>query len=213
MSNPTPEQLRAEIDATRANLSNDVDALTDHVTPSNIAHRQTEKVKGKVSDAVSGVKDKVMGTVDDARDKVSSSGGGHDGPGATDRARDAASDARASASAAPGKAASATRGNPLAAGLIALGAGWLLGSLIPVSEKEKELAVTAKDNAGVLAQPIKEKAKEVAENIKPAAQEAAQSVKSSAQDAASTVKDEGRSAAQDVKGSAQDARDEVQRSR
>lgn len=212
MSNPTPEQLRAEIDATRANLSNDVDALTDHVTPSNIAHRQTEKVKGKVSDAVSGVKDKVMGTVDDARDKISSDGG-HDGPGAGDRARDAASNAKASASEAPGRAASATRGNPLAAGLIALGAGWLLGSLIPVSEKEKELAVTAKDNAGALTQPVKKAAQEVAENIKPAAQEAAQSVKGSAQDAASTVKDEGRSAAQDVKGSAQDARDEVQRSR
>lgn len=211
MSNPTPEQLRAEIDATRANLSNDVDALTDHVTPSNIAHRQTEKVKGKVSDAVSGVKDKVMGTVDDARDKVSSSS--HDGPGVGDRARDAASDAKASASAAPGRAASATRGNPLAAGLIALGAGWLLGSLIPVSEKEKELAVTAKDNAGALTQPVKEAAQEVAQNVKPAAQEAARSVKGSAQDAASTVKDEGASAAKDVKGSAQDAREEVQRSR
>ena len=86
----SPEELRAEIDATRANLSNDVDALTDHVSPSNIAGRQKEKVKDKVSEKVSGVRDRVMGTVDDARDRVGDHGGSGDGPGVGERARGAA---------------------------------------------------------------------------------------------------------------------------
>ncbi|WP_156364145.1 DUF3618 domain-containing protein, partial [Curtobacterium sp. Leaf261] len=43
----TPDEIRAEIEATRGNLGSDVDALADKVNPSSIAHRQTEKVKGR----------------------------------------------------------------------------------------------------------------------------------------------------------------------
>ncbi len=190
-----PAQLRAEIDATRANLSDDVDTLTDYVAPSNVARRQTDKVK----DAFTNAKESVMGKADDVRSSVQGSGGNHDVKG--------------SAKDAQGKAKSATRGNPLAAGLIALGAGWLIGAALPSSEKEKELAATVKANAGPAVEQAKQAAKESAENLKPQAQEAAQSVKGSAQGAAQEVKDHGQSAAQDVKGSAQDAKDQVQQSR
>ena len=38
--------LRAEIARTRAELSDNVDTLTDTANPKNIAHRQADKVKG-----------------------------------------------------------------------------------------------------------------------------------------------------------------------
>ena len=63
-----PDVIRADIEATRARLGTNVDAVADKVTPSNIVHRQTDKVK----DAVFGVKEKVMGAADHTTDHVHS---------------------------------------------------------------------------------------------------------------------------------------------
>ena len=41
-----PDVIRADIEATRARLGTNVDAVADKVTPSNIVQRQTDKVKG-----------------------------------------------------------------------------------------------------------------------------------------------------------------------
>jgi ElaB/YqjD/DUF883 family membrane-anchored ribosome-binding protein len=188
-----PEQIRAEIERTRGNLSADVNALTDSVSPSNVARRQASKARG----AAVGVKDKVMGTA----------------AGAGSRTSSAASSVSDSISAAPDTVTAHTRGNPLAAGLIALGTGLLVGSLLPASQKETELAGAVKDNASTLAQPITEAAKSVAADLKAPAQEAVEAVKSTATDAAATVKEQGASSAQDVKGDAMDAKDAVQDSR
>ena len=65
-----PDTIRREIEETRRNLSTDVDALADKVSPSQIAERQKEKVKGRLR----GVQESVMGTVHHAQDKVSSVG-------------------------------------------------------------------------------------------------------------------------------------------
>ncbi|MCT9627575.1 DUF3618 domain-containing protein, partial [Pseudarthrobacter equi] len=40
-----PDAIRADIEATRARLGTNVDAVADKVTPSNIVHRQTDKLK------------------------------------------------------------------------------------------------------------------------------------------------------------------------
>jgi len=109
MSSNDPDQLRAEIERTRSDLSQNVNALGEAVTPGNIAKRQVDKVAG----AAVGLKDKVMGTVDDA----------------TSSAADTASGAGDRVGEVKDQAARKARGNPMAAGLIALGAGWLLGSL------------------------------------------------------------------------------------
>src|SRR3954451_19154967 len=55
-----PDVIRADIEATRARLGTNVDAVADKVTPSNIVHRQTDKVR----DAVFGGKEEVMGNAD-----------------------------------------------------------------------------------------------------------------------------------------------------
>ncbi|MFJ6108107.1 DUF3618 domain-containing protein, partial [Pseudarthrobacter sp. NPDC092401] len=60
MTNENPDAIRSDIEATRARLGTNVDAVADKVSPSNIVHRQTDKAK----EALTGVKEKIMGTAD-----------------------------------------------------------------------------------------------------------------------------------------------------
>ena len=174
-----PEQIRAEIERTRNELSIDVDAVADKVTPAKVAQRQTDKVRG----ALSNVKDSVLGSASDAQS----------------RAGDAAGGAKAKA-----------KGNPVGLGLVAFGAGLLIASLIPASDKEKELASTVKDKAQPLVEKATDAAKDVASELEEPAQQAAAAVTDTATDSAGTVKAEARSAADDVTGSAHDATRAVQ---
>lgn len=200
-----PEALRAEIEQTRANLSQNVNALGEAVQPSNIAKRQVNKVTG----AATGLKDKVMGSAEDAHssvsDKASGVAGSVSGVGSSmsDSVSNAGQTARAQA-----------QGNPMAAGMIALGAGWLLGSLLPASSRERQAAAAVKEQAtpivGQAQEMAKEVAKEAADELKEPAMAAADSVRTTAQDAAETVKAEGQSAAEDVKSSAQSSQQNVQ---
>ena len=191
-----PDAIRADKEKTRARLGTNVDAVADKVTPSNIVHRQT----GKVKDAVFGVKEKVMGAADHASGNVHSVSG---------TAGSAIGDAGAAISDAPHKAAVKTQGNPLAAGLIAFGAGLLVSALIPPSEKEREAADALKTAADPVTTQLTEAAKDVAQGLKEPAQEAMENVKATAADAAEHVKGEGQAAVSDVKGSATDATDHV----
>jgi hypothetical protein len=213
-----PDQIRREIERTQANLSNDVDALTEKVTPSRIVERRVDRAK----DAAGRLKEKVMGSDSGPTGHTGNVGrsvqgiAGSVGDTASSTAStisDTASDAAATAATAVQEAPQAvrrqTRGNPLAAGLIAFGTGWLISSLLPASRREQELAEQAKNKATELGQPLAEAAKQAAtemkDNLQEPAQQAVESVKSTATDAGRTVADEGRYAAQDVQASTQDA--------
>ena len=63
-----PDAIRAEIERTRGNLSSDVNAFTDRVSPGNVARRQVGKARG----AAVGLKDRVMGTAHQAGEGMSS---------------------------------------------------------------------------------------------------------------------------------------------
>jgi gas vesicle protein len=191
-----PDAIRADIEQTRANLSRDVNALGEAVTPGHVARRQADKVK----DAAVGVKDRIMGSAHDAGDSAS-----HLVHGVGDRASGMAHGVSDTATDAKYTARRKTQGNPMAAGLIALGAGWLLGSLMPASQKERELAQTAKDKAQPVLDEAQSVAKDAAAHLKEPAQEAATAVKDSAQGAVENVKAEGQSTAADVRSSAQDS--------
>jgi hypothetical protein len=196
-----PDVIRADIEATRARLGTNVDAVADKVTPSHIVQRQTDKVKENVKDAVFGVKEKVMGAADHTAGNVHS---------ATSSAGAHVSDAGAAISHTPAEVKSKTQGNPLAAGLIAFGAGLLVSSLIPASQKEREAADALKTAAEPLTTELTEAAKHVAEGLKEPAQEAVENVKATAVDATDHVKAEGQGAVADVKDRATEARDNVQ---
>ena len=131
-----PDQIRQEIESTRAELSGDVNALADSVKPGNVARRQVDKAR----DGVMGVKDSVMGTAEDATQSVSGAAG------------DAKSAVR-----------SRTRGNPLAAGLVAFAAGWLVSSLLPATQVERQGATALKEKAQPLTEELGSAAKQVAE--------------------------------------------------
>jgi gas vesicle protein len=185
----SPEEIRARIEATRAELGGDVDALADKVTPSKIVGRQTDKVKG----AVGSVKDRVFGAADDVKSSLSDTG----------------SSATGAVAGAKDKVAAKAEGNPLAVGLIAFGVGLLAASLIPASTKEKEVASNLKDQAQPLVDQVTDAAKEVGQNLKEPAQDAAAAVKDAATGAADTVTSEATSAAGEVKDQAQQSKDTV----
>lgn len=199
-----PEELRRQIEQTRENLSQNVNALGEAVDPSAVAKRQVEKVQDKVVGAGRGLKEKVMGS-DNVYD-------GSDGIAA--KFSDAGESAKDAVGNAPAAAKRKAAGNPLAAGLVALGAGWLLGSLLPASQKEQQLTESAKETIQEKGQPlldeVKSAAQDVADNLKEPAQQAAAALKESAQESVEKVKSEGQDAAQTVKESAQDSKETVQ---
>ena len=196
-----PDVIRADIEATRARLGTNVDAVADKVTPSHIVQRQTDKVKENVRDAVFGVTEKVMGAADHTAGNVHS---------ATGSAGTHLGDAGAAIGDAPAQLKSRTQGNPMAAGLIAFGAGLLVSSLIPASQKEREAADALKTAAEPLTTELTEAAKNVAEGLKEPAQASMENVKASAADATEHVKAEGQGAVTDVKDRTAEAKDNVQ---
>jgi len=103
------------------------------------------------------------------------------------------------------KVVAKAEGNPIAVGLIAFGAGLLAASLIPASQREKEMAEGVKEQARPLVENLTDAAAEAGRNLKEPAQNAATAVKDAATDAADTVKDEARDATHEVKATTQEA--------
>lgn len=182
----TPQEIQREIDRTRESLSQDVDRLSDKVSPSKVVGRRVDSIKGTAGS----VRDRVMGSASSAGDSVSNAGGS---------ISSAASSVGDAASNAPQAARRQAQGNPFAAGIVAFGVGMLVASLLPASQQEQELASAAQDKATELSGPLQDKAKEIAGNLQEPAQQAAESIKAKATDAASTTVDQAKSSAQDVK--------------
>jgi len=216
MTSSDPDVIRRQIEDTRRELSYDVDALNEKVNPARVVDRRVSAAKGRFTN----LKEKVMGSAQDtassAQGIASNTASSAQGiaSNAVSSVEDAASTAAGAVQQAPEAIVRQAQGNPLAAGLIAFGVGWLVSSLLPASEKERQVAQQAesavREHKDALIEPAKQAAQEMGEELKPAAQQAVDSVKSTAQDAASTVAEEGKSAAADVQGQAQQAKDRVQ---
>lgn len=182
-----PEELTRDIASTRADLTRDVEALADRVSPSRVVERRKERVKSRFAS----VKESVMGSANDVGESVTSSVSST-GSSVTSAAGSSVETARRK-----------TQGNPLAAGLVAFGVGWLVSSVLPASEKETKAARTLEEAAKEHGQPIAEQAqqigREVGQNLEESAQQAAQDVKDTAQQSKDRVADEGRSSAEAVR--------------
>ncbi len=192
----------ADIEATRASLSRDIDELTEKVSPARVVDRRKQAAKGKLGE----VRDKVMGAAPDlgaAKSHLPGSGSGSSGPGVGERASGVASSVSDSASSTVGTLTERAQGNPLAAGLVAFGAGMLLSALLPASEREARLAHQAVEAAKEHGQPVLDEAKsvgrQVGADLKDSAVESAQQVKDTAAESAQTVKDQGQASAETVK--------------
>src|SRR5215213_7825473 len=119
-----PDQLRRDIEYTRASLSRDVDALAEKTSPKRVAQRRwtsvKEKVMGTPRHARDSFSDKASSATSTVQDKASSAAST-----VQEKASSAASTAADTVREAPHTVAEQTRGNPLAAGIIAFGAGLL----------------------------------------------------------------------------------------
>ena len=135
-----PEQIRDDIEQTQRELSADVDALTTKLSPQRVVHDRIQRART----AVGSMKQRVTGG---AAQKASADGG--TAAPAVDAADGAMSPAKGTVSSATSSAAktagtvtaAAVRGiqaNPVAAALIAFGAGWLLGALLPSPVRRSE---------------------------------------------------------------------------
>jgi hypothetical protein len=227
MTSSDPDVIRRQIEDTRRELSYDVDALNEKVNPARVVDRRVTAAKGRMTN----LKEKVMGSAQDTtyhaqgvasnaagsvQNAASSAAGSvqNAASSAADSVQGAAASAASAVQQAPDTIVRQTQGNPLAAGLIAFGVGWLVSSLLPASEKERQLAQQAetaiRENKDALLEPAKQVAQEIGDELKPAAQQAVESVKATATDAASTVAEEGKSAAADVQGTAKQAKTTVQ---
>jgi ElaB/YqjD/DUF883 family membrane-anchored ribosome-binding protein len=204
-----PDEIRRDIEQTQRELSADVDALAEKVNPARVVERRVERTRG----AVTSLKERIMGTTSSTRDSVSSTASSA-ASSVSDSVSSAASSVSDTVTSAPEMARQRAQGNPLAAGLIAFGAGWLVSSLLPPSSAEQRVATQVKDTVTDRAQPViteqlGEAAQEMKEALREPAQQAAESVKETATDAARSVQEETRSAADDVASQAQQSKDTV----
>jgi hypothetical protein len=121
----SPEELKRDIEQTRRELTQDVDALNEKVSPAKIVSRRVDKTR----DSVSQLKERVMGTASSGTSAVSDKAGA-----ATSGMSSAASSVSNAVSGAPGTARQQAQGNPFAAGLLAFAGGWLLSRVLPASK-------------------------------------------------------------------------------
>ncbi|MEU4241831.1 DUF3618 domain-containing protein [Actinoplanes sp. NPDC026619] len=189
-----PDRLRQDIERTRASLTRDVDLLSEKTSPAKAAQRRwtavREKVMGSTHDARHAAGDATSSAVGTVQEKASEF---------SDAAGDKAHAAADAARQAPRAVAARTQGNPLAAGIIAFGAGLLAATLIPVTDAERRTGQQLKDNSGDLTDRVKDIATEMKDDLTGTVQEAAGQVRNTAQDAVQTTKEQAQSSAQDAK--------------
>jgi len=160
------EHLRRELSDQRQEIGRDLEAIGDRVSPGRIADRSRERTRRRVV----GWRDRVMGNAGQMRasisDRVPFTGdGGSNGHGVTER----------------------VEGNPLAVGMVAFGFGFIVGSVLPASRKEEELARSVEPQLERMAEGIGEAARDTAEKLSPSVEQEMSAVKDEAKAAMSST--------------------------
>jgi DNA-binding protein len=208
----SPEELRLDIERTRANLGETLEAIGDRVSPGRIVERRTQRVRNRLSS----MKVAVMGSAQNASGAVS--GGAASAAGAAQSTAQGALGAAGIAvdqvREAPQAVRRQTQGNPLAAGFVAFGTGLLVASLLPTTEAEQQLSQTLSDQLEPVKEHAQQAVQELKEGMSEVAAQATGQVKDQAAQAAEAVKDQTRTATEEVKSQAQSSasavRDEQQ---
>jgi len=160
-----PDRIRHEIEATRAEMGETVEALG-----------YKADVKARAKDSIQDKKESVVGVAQSAKDRLV--GAGQSVNEATPDARDVKRTAR--------RAGSVAQENPLGLAVGAIAVGFLAGMLIPSTRVEDE-------RLGPVADDVKEKAKETGQEAlergKQVAQDAADAARESGQSHAEDLRD------------------------
>lgn len=205
-----PDLIRSDINRTRQEMDQTLDVIEEKVSPSRIVQRRTDRLRS----AVAGARERVMGSTEELSSPLS--GNGDVGQRASERAQaagdrisGAARDVSDSVQQAPEVVRTRTQGNPLAAGLVAFGAGLLVGSLLPETKQEQQATQRVKERLEPVKQELAEAGKEVAEELKTEAQAKAEDAKQSVTQATETVKEEAQDASSTVQEEAQERAGQV----
>ena len=197
----SPEELRQDIERTRANLGETLEAIGDRVSPGRIVERRTQRVRNRFSS----MKEAVMGTAHGAYGAAGNRASSVSGTAQSTAhgALDAAGTAVDQVREAPQAVRRQTQGNPLAAGLVAFGAGLLVATVLPTTETEQQLSQSLTDQLEPLKDHAQQAVQELKEGVTDAASEATTRVKDQAVQAAEAVKDQTRTATEEVQSHAQ----------
>ena len=188
-----PGRIRQEIEQTREQMGETVDALGYKSDVKTRAKQSLQQRKDSLKESVVAAKDSVRERVGGTTDRVSEAT--PDSGEVAERARQTTTQAKAQAR----RAAGVAQENPIGLALGSVAVGFLAGLLVPSSRVEDEkvgpLADTVKDQ-------LKETGQEALERGKQVAQQAAESAKQTAQES-------GAQHAQELKESAQQSAQEV----
>lgn len=179
------EQAQADIARSRAELAATADDLQDRLSPRRAADRQKARVRNRLG----AVRESVMGLPTQAAHQVKSASG---------QLADSTGGAGEQLTQLPTTARTKARGNPIAAGVVAFGAGFLLGSIGPATSTEREAAESLTSNLGPVREHVQSSATEFASGMKESAQGAAQRLQETGTQVAHDVAEQGRDAARDV---------------
>ena len=188
-----PEDIRNEIEETRARMGDTVEALGYKTDVKSRTKESISSAKETVVGKVAGVKDSIVGSASSARDSVSSST-----PDAQQLKRNAK------------RAVSIAQENPLGLALGSLALGFLAGMSVPSTRMEDErlgpVADQVKDKVRETSQEALDRGKQVAQDV---SQTAAQSAQEAAQKVAEKAKQTGQEQGQELASSAQQKAQEV----
>jgi gas vesicle protein len=188
----TETELKREAEVQRARMGETLEAIGDRLSPP----RMVERRKAAVGQTVRNVKERVMGSPSYQEP----------GQGLTKRAGDAMSSAGDTLQSAtqkvqhaPEALADQARGNPIAAGIVAFGAGLLMATVFPKSSTEQRLVGEAQPQLRQAAEELKGMGRDVADDARDEAKRATEAVKSAGSDAASNVRDQARTSTEELR--------------
>ena len=182
-------ELRRDIERTRADLGDTLDAIGDRVSPG----RMIERRKNRMSSGIRSFRDRVMGTVENAQGQLG----------------DIASSGTQTISETPRMVRDEARGAPLVAGALAFGVGFLVAAAAPASRREEEASVVLAEKVQPLKEDLSSAAHEVVDHMKEPAQQAVGEVRSTASEEAQRVAAVAQDATRQTADQVRQAKDQV----
>lgn len=188
----TEAELRRNAERDRERMGETLDAIGDRLSPERVVERR----KAAVGQGFKRMREAVMGSpgyVEPVTHRARE-GAQNVASSAADTARNAAENVRQ----APQMVAEQTRGNPMAAGIVAFGAGMLFATMFPKTETEQQLIGDARPTIDRAKEELQGTGRELAADVREHAKDAAQQVGQAGKEAASNVTEQTKSSAQEV---------------
>ncbi|MBW3580341.1 MAG: hypothetical protein KY447_05815 [Actinobacteria bacterium] len=227
----TRGELSQTIQALEVRIEEVRESVVDKVSPKRVLQRKTAEVRQRLDDmgaAITGSTQAMTGSIKDAKatlaDKSSmTTERTGDLMGRTkskirgqaqevsERAEEMASGTGSQAKAAPAALRQRTESNPMAAGLVALGAGFLVAALLPPTDRERQAASRVQTRLEPVKKQVTQVGKDIAGELQQSAQGSVEQLKERATSAVGQVKQDAQSSTEVVKDEAQDATTQVKR--